>query len=213
MSFRSHSYQNHEIALNSGMILRECIRHEPLAKILLYHKNFWNCFDYIEMPTFDVASDAFATFRVRFLVRIHNSANQMISLLILRFNIQDLLTKHKAMVAEFLEKRFDDFFSRYTTLLNSNNYVTKRQSLKLLGELLLDRTNFNVMTKYIANSDNLKLMMNMLRDKSRNIQFEAFHVFKVCLCVSPFRCIFSHRCLANTRNPALLGFCRKSNKT
>lgn len=71
------------------------------------------------------------------------------------------------------------FFDRYTSLLNSNNYVTKRQSLKLLGELLLDRTNFNVMTKYIANSDNLKLMMNLLRDKSRNIQFEAFHVFKV----------------------------------
>ena len=51
--------------------------------------------------------------------------------------------------------------------------------LQLLGELLLDRHNFTVMTKYISNTDNLKLMMNMLRDKSRNIQFEAFHVFKV----------------------------------
>lgn len=38
---------------------------------------------------------------------------------------------------------------------------------------------FQVMTKYISNPDNLKLMMNMLREKSRNIQFEAFHVFKV----------------------------------
>ena len=35
------------------------------------------------------------------------------------------------------------------------------------------------MTRYIANEANLKMMMNMLRDKSRNIQFEAFHVFKV----------------------------------
>jgi hypothetical protein len=58
--------------------------------------------------------------------------------------------------------------------------VTKRQSLKLLGEILLDRANFNVMTKYIANEANLKMMMNLLRDKSKNIQFEAFHVFKVC---------------------------------
>jgi calcium binding protein 39 len=57
--------------------------------------------------------------------------------------------------------------------------VTKRQSLKLLGEILLDRANFNVMTKYIANEANLKMMMNLLRDKSKNIQFEAFHVFKV----------------------------------
>ena len=52
---------------------------------------------------------------------------------------------------------------------------------QLLGELLLDRHNFTIMTKYISRPDNLKLMMNLLRDKSRNIQFEAFHGFKVTL--------------------------------
>ena len=67
----------------------------------------------------------------------------------------------------------------YTTLILSSNYVTKRQSLKLLGEILLDRTNYNIMTRYIASEANLKMMMNFLRDKSRNIQYEAFHVFKV----------------------------------
>lgn len=36
------------------------------------------------------------------------------------------------------------------------------------------------MNLYISNPENLKLMMNLLRDQSRNIQFEAFHVFKVC---------------------------------
>lgn len=51
--------------------------------------------------------------------------------------------------------------------------------LQLLGELLLDRHNFTVMTRYISKPENLKLMMNLLRDKSPNIQFEAFHVFKV----------------------------------
>ena len=35
------------------------------------------------------------------------------------------------------------------------------------------------MTRFISSPDNLKMMMNMLRDESRNIQFEAFHVFKV----------------------------------
>lgn len=69
--------------------------------------------------------------------------------------------------------------AQYQNLLNSKNYVTRRQSLKLLGELLLDRHNFNTMTKYISNPDNLRLMMELLRDKSRNIQYEAFHVFKV----------------------------------
>lgn len=101
------------------------------------------------------------------------------------------------MVAEYLDKNYDrvsdfipglfvthhqqyaQFFASFTTLILSTNYVTKRQSLKLLGEILLDRANFNVMTRYIANEANLKMMMNLLRDKSKNIQFEAFHVFKV----------------------------------
>nr|CAD7452285.1 unnamed protein product [Timema tahoe] len=92
---------------------------------------------------------------------------------------QELLTRHKMLCAEFLEQNYDKVFSHYQRLLNSENYVTRRQSLKLLGELLLDRHNFTVMTRYISNPDNLKLMMNMLKEKSRNIQFEAFHVFKV----------------------------------
>lgn len=71
------------------------------------------------------------------------------------------------------------FFASYTTLVLSSNYVTKRQSIKLLGEIILDRANYKVMTRYIASETNLKMMMNLLRDKSRNIQFEAFHVFKV----------------------------------
>ena len=92
---------------------------------------------------------------------------------------QELLTRHKILCAEFLEANYDKVFSHYQRLLNSENYVTRRQSLKLLGELLLDRHNFSIMTRYITNPDNLKLMMNMLKEKSRNIQFEAFHVFKV----------------------------------
>jgi hypothetical protein len=37
------------------------------------------------------------------------------------------------------------FFKLYTELLRSDNYVTRRQSLKLLGELLLDRSNVKIM--------------------------------------------------------------------
>ena len=49
----------------------------------------------------------------------------------------------------------------------------------MLGEILLDRGNFNVMMRFIYSKQNLKNIMNLLRDKSANIQFEAFHVFKV----------------------------------
>ncbi|KZW00814.1 Mo25-like protein [Exidia glandulosa HHB12029] len=147
-------YDNEDVALNTGMILREMLRHEPLCKILLYSEQFYQFPHYIEDTTFGVSCDAFANFK-------------------------ETLTRHKPMVAQFLETNYDRFFATYTTLILSTNYVTKRQSLKLLGEILLDRANFNVMTRYIANEANLKMMMNLLRDKSKNIQFEAFHVFKV----------------------------------
>jgi len=147
-------YENQEIALNCGMMLRECCRAEDLARLILYSDEFYNFLKYVEVSTFDVASDAFSTFK-------------------------ELLTRHKMLCAEFLEANYDKVFTHYRKLLDSENYVTKRQALKLLGELLLDRHNFTIMTKYISNPDNLKLMMIMLRDKSKNIQFEAFHVFKV----------------------------------
>lgn len=60
------------------------------------------------------------------------------------FVAQELLTKHKILCAEFLEANYDKVFAHYQGLLNSENYVTRRQSLKLLGELLLDRHNFTV---------------------------------------------------------------------
>jgi calcium binding protein 39 len=91
------------------MIFRECIRHEALTKIILYTAQsscFYRFFIYLDLPTFDIASDAFATFK-------------------------ELLTRHKAIVAEFLEKQYDVFFEKYNGLLNSTNYVTKRQSLKV----------------------------------------------------------------------------------
>jgi len=41
------------------------------------------------------------------------------------------------------------------------NFFTRRQSLKLLAELLLDRTNFTVMMRFIASKHNLKTMMTL----------------------------------------------------
>ncbi|RSH76679.1 uncharacterized protein EHS24_005427 [Apiotrichum porosum] len=147
-------YADPEVALNTGMILKEMLRYEPLAKILLYSDQFYTFPTYIEDATFGISCDAFA-------------------------NMKETLTKHKPMVAQYLDQNYDRFFAMYNTLIMSNNYVTKRQSLKLLGEILLDRANYTIMTRYIASEANLKLMMNFLRDRSRNIQFEAFHVFKV----------------------------------
>lgn len=69
-------------------------------------------------------------------------------------SIQELLTRHKILSAEFLEVNYEKVFSHYQRLLNSENYVTRRQSLKLLGELLLDRHNFTVSYNNLTNSLN-----------------------------------------------------------
>ena len=57
------------MALNCGSMLRECIRHEVLAKIVLNHEKFYKFFEYVEMSTFDIASDAFTTFKVFYNVQ------------------------------------------------------------------------------------------------------------------------------------------------
>lgn len=80
----------------------------------------------------------------------------------------------------YLGVNFDLFFSRYnTTLVQSHSYVTKRQSIKLLGEVLLDRSNYNVMTRYVDSGEHLKICMNLLRDDRKMVQYEGFHVFKI----------------------------------
>lgn len=147
-------YDNGDIALNCGHILRECIRHEELAKLMFQSELFWRFFDLVELNDFDVASDAFATFK-------------------------DCLVRHVLISARFIEANMDLFIDKYNTLLRSPNYVTRRQSLKLLGEMLLERSNFRIMTHYIASASNLRLIMNLLLDNRKNIQFEAFHVFKI----------------------------------
>jgi len=147
-------YESSDIAMNCGAMLRECAKYEPLTVNAIQSQNIWKFFKLIQITNFDIASDAFST-------------------------LKEFLTKHKTVSAEFLEKNYDEFFQHFDGLLHSENYVTRKQSLKLLGELLLDRTNFNIMTKYISDQNNLKLIMTLLRDKSRSIQFEAFHVFKV----------------------------------
>jgi calcium binding protein 39 len=56
-------YKNQELALNCGVMLRECFRHEELARSVLQSDDFYRFFDYVEVSTFDISSDAFLTSR------------------------------------------------------------------------------------------------------------------------------------------------------
>ncbi|KAF9618329.1 hypothetical protein IFM89_000964 [Coptis chinensis] len=147
-------YDNKDVALNCGNMLRECIKFPSLAKYILDSTSFELFFKYVELPNFDVASDAFATFK-------------------------DLLTRHETAASEFLTSRYEEFFELYEKLLTSANYVTRRQSLKLLSEFLLESPNSHIMKRYILEVHHLKVMMTLLKDSSKNIQISAFHIFKV----------------------------------
>eukprot|EP01018_Ginkgo_biloba_P025962 Gb_11217 [translate_table: standard] len=154
LDFLVSCYENKDTALNCGTMLRECAKYPVLAKYMLESASFELFFKYVELPNFDIASDAFATFK-------------------------ELLTKHETVVSEYLIANYIQFFGLYEKFLTSKNYVTRRQSLKLLSEFLLERPNATIMVQYISEAQNLKMMMMLLKDPSKNIQSSAFHIFKV----------------------------------
>lgn len=172
-------YEYPQSAMPCGTILRQALTHEVVAAVILYDESepgekavnlrgldlcrkqtnkgvFWKFFEWINKGSFEVSADAFTTFR-------------------------EILTKHKGLVSQYLTNNYELFFAQHYNpiLLLSASYVTKRQSIKLLGELLLDRSNYVIMTQYVASADHLKLTMTLLKDDRKMVQYEAFHVFKV----------------------------------
>jgi calcium binding protein 39 len=98
---------------------------------------------------------------------------------------------------------FNLFFEKYNNvLLQSKSYVTKRQSIKLLGEILLDRSNYNVMIAYVESGEHLKICMNLLRDERKMVQYEGFHVFKVFV-ANPHKSIAVQKILIMNRDRLL----------
>ncbi|TGJ86060.1 hypothetical protein E0Z10_g2722 [Xylaria hypoxylon] len=195
-------YEHKESATPAGSVLREVLKSEAAAAIILYDDGeqpgsslkgvtaidrerpqtgsgvFWRFFDWIDKSSFEVAADAFTTFR-------------------------ELLTKHKELVPRYLAVNFELFFEKYNSILvQSNSYVTKRQSIKLLGEILLDRSNYNVMTAYVDRGEHLKICMNLLRSDRKMVQYEGFHVFKVFV-ANPHKSIAVQKILLMNRDKLL----------
>ncbi|KAL1989786.1 hypothetical protein VTN49DRAFT_6983 [Thermomyces lanuginosus] len=194
-------FENSQSALACASILKEAIKFDVIAALILYDESsgsepavrlkdlraeqpqsgngiFWKFFDWIDKGSFEVSADAFTIFR-------------------------DLLTRHKSLVSSYLATNYDLFFERYhRILIQSDSYVTKRQSIKLLGEILLDRSNYNVMTTYVDSGEHLKTCMTLLRDDRKMVQYEGFHVFKVFV-ANPNKSVAVQRILINNRERLL----------
>jgi len=143
-----------EVCLITGSILRDCLKIETLTKIILQDPIIWKYFEFSQRGTFENMTDSFQT-------------------------LNDAVTLHKKLVSEWFNLYSTDFIIHINKLISCNNYVTKRQSIKLLSELILTRQNNKFMMEYVNNPENLKLIMISLSDKSKNLQLESFNVFKV----------------------------------
>ncbi|KAJ5601682.1 hypothetical protein N7510_011216 [Penicillium lagena] len=194
-------YAHPQSAMPCGVILREALKYDGITAVVLYDQSnegepavrlselkpsvlqsgngvFWNFFEWIDKGNFEVSADAFTTFR-------------------------EILTRHKSLVTSYLATNFDVFFGRFNNILiQSDSYVTKRQSIKLLGEILLDRANYSVMVAYVESGENLKLCMKLLRDDRKMVQYEGFHVFKVFV-ANPTKSVAVQRILINNRDRLL----------
>jgi hypothetical protein len=122
------SFERVETALITGSMLREAIKAEslcqcagrgrlctaqvlsaalaPRCRYLVNSPSLYDLLAYTDVPTFEVASDAFLTFK-------------------------ELLGRHPGVTGAFLLAQSAPFFAAYNgKLLASQNYVTRRQSIK-----------------------------------------------------------------------------------
>jgi len=145
---------NEETALLHGVVLRSCARHAELTEAFLTSGLVFELVRCARHPSIDISSDAFYTLR-------------------------EMLLAHKEVSSEWLEQHFDAFFEPYNALLISGEYIAARQAQKLLIEILMDKHFRKVMVAYVSSEKHLQIHMNLLKDRSRVIQFEAYHIFKV----------------------------------
>lgn len=148
-------YEDAELALVSGLMLREMAKHERLCRVLLESDAFWTLFAFAQASSFDVSSDAFTTFR-------------------------ELLVTHLSIGPAWLEANYEKFFvEHFPKMLESENYVLRRMSLKLLGEIMVEKPWLAVTIRFVSSKANLMTVMTLLRSEQKSIRLEAFHVFKV----------------------------------
>ncbi|KAI7755375.1 hypothetical protein M8C21_003679 [Ambrosia artemisiifolia] len=88
-------YEDPQLALHYGRMLKECLRHQIVASYLLEPIQLEKLFGYIQHPSFDIAADAADAFK-------------------------DLLTRHKSTVSESLSKNYSWVDIPYLFVANEN---------------------------------------------------------------------------------------------
>ncbi|XP_068659399.1 uncharacterized protein [Aristolochia californica] len=123
-------------------------------RYILESTSFELFFKYVELPTFDVATDAFSTFK-------------------------DLLTKHELAVSEFLSSHYEQLLSEF--LLEPPNsqsmkrYILEVRYLKVMMTLLKDSSKniqisaFHIFKVFVANPNKPPEIMAILAKNSERL--------------------------------------------
>lgn len=146
-----------DIFLTVGNMIIECIKYEQLCRIILKDPQLWKFFEFAKLGNFEISTESLQILSAAF-------------------------TAHPKLVSkEFFSNEINiiRFIKCINKLMAHGSYVTKRQSTKLLASLIVIRPNNALMNIYINSPENLKLIMTLMTDKSKNLQLEAFNVFKV----------------------------------
>ncbi|XP_040361872.1 putative MO25-like protein At5g47540 [Rosa chinensis] len=91
----------------------------------------------------------------------------------------ELMTRHKSTVAQFLSNHYDWFFQEYNSqLLESQNYITKRQAIKDPNKIIQLET-FHVFRLFVANENKPPQFVNVLVTKrSKLLRLKVPHDLK-----------------------------------
>lgn len=179
-----------DVGLHFGAIYRSIIRHPILYQQIVgtteavtqYVHPFLDA--YVHVPNFEISSDAMETLRAIF------AANGDYRVVVVADDATNSNNSESANVtssvaqiaADFMLRDYEAIWDeRFNPKLLSNdaNYMTRRVALQILSTVLLTRSNYNVMIRYVTSRNNLITIMTLLRDTSPHITLDAFHVFKV----------------------------------
>ena len=180
-----------DIALHCGSMYRSCFRHVCLYRQLVFStprvQNYILPFldTYALLPNFDVSSDAMESLKVIMTAGSGDAsaANGNTDANLSSGAANEAMQQQLAeLAAAFLTRDYELVWDqRFNPNLLSDdaNYMTKRVALQILSTVLLTRSNYAIMIRYVNSRTNLILVMKLLRDPSPHITLDAFHVFKV----------------------------------
>eukprot|EP00934_Nitzschia_sp_Nitz4_P001738 Nitzschia sp. Nitz4//scaffold35_size145790//95591//96844//NITZ4_003039-RA/size145790-processed-gene-0.208-mRNA-1//1//CDS//3329549151//1738//frame0 len=167
-----------DVALHMGAMYRSCLKHVILYQQLVMDPErvkqyiFPLMDSYAQLPNFDIASCAMESLKLVFTAGSDSTS----------FADETAQRQFAELSAGFLTRDYDAIWEeRFNPKLLSDkaSYMTKRMALQILSTVLLTRSNYAVMIKYVNSRRNLILVMHLLRDTSPHITLDAFHVFKV----------------------------------